>query len=285
MNFVFALTVGVIMSMSAVMSASAGESMLDTIKKSGVLKLGYRENSPPFSFVASDGKVYGYSAELCRVVAAEIAAKLNLPMLETKWVPVSASSRFDALRAGEVDIECGNTTQTLSRRTEFDFSIMTFVDGAGLLYRFGERPQSIGDMKGQRFAVVSGTTTEQTLERMVNASRLGAQLLRFNDHDAALAALNDRTASAYAADRTVLITTALTHGNGNMYDISNVQFSYEPYGLMMRRDADFRLVVDEALARLYRSGEIVGVLQKWFGKLGNLTDALDAMIQLNALPE
>lgn len=265
--------------------ATASEPTLDRIKKAGVLKLGFRESSPPFSFVGSDGKPHGYSIELCRHVAMEIAHHLSLPMLETKWVPVAADTRFDILKSGGIDIECGNTTQTLSRRADFDFSVMTFVDGAGLLYRLGDKPQTPEDMQQQRFAVVAGTTTEQVLEKMVSASKMKAQLIRVKDHDAALAALNDKVATAYAADRTVLISTALTYGDGKMYDISNVQFSYEPYGLMMRRDGDLRLVVDRALSRLYRSGEIDLVLQKWFARIGNMTDAIHAMTQLNGLPE
>ncbi len=285
MNILTSLPVAMMLAISLALPASAAEATLETIKKTGVVKLGYRESSPPFSFVASDGKAHGYSVELCRQVAKEIAAQLNLPALETKWIPVTANTRFDALKSGEIDLECGNSTQTLMRRSDFDFSLMTFVDGAGLLYRLGERPLSVDDMRGQRFAIVSGTTTERILDKLVAASKLGARLIRVKDHDAALAALNDKTATAYAADRTVLLTTALTYGNGKMYDISSVQFSYEPYGLMMRRDADFRLVVDRALAGLYRSGEIAPILQKWFARLGSLTEAMDAMVQLNALPE
>jgi ABC-type amino acid transport substrate-binding protein len=280
-----ALSVALFASCFLAAPVTAAEPTLETVKKTGVLKLGYRENSPPFSFVASGGKPQGYSIELCQHVAVEISTLLKLPVLETKWVPVDANSRFNALKSGEIDIECGNTTQTLARRAEFDFSVMTYVDGAGLLYRFGERPISVDDMRGQRFAVVAGTTTEKILDKLVATSKLGAQLIRVKDHDAAIAALNDKTATAYAADRTVLLTTAMTQGKGTMYDIASVQFSYEPYGLMMRRDADLRLTVDRTLSRLYRSGEIELSLQRWFAGYGSFTDALKAMFQLNALPE
>ena len=96
------------------------------------------------------------------LVATDIAKQLSIPNLEVKWVPVSAQSRFDALKKGEIDIECGNTTQTLTRRADFDFSLMTFVDGAGLLFRAGENPKSMEELKGQRIVVVAGTTTEKT---------------------------------------------------------------------------------------------------------------------------
>jgi ABC-type amino acid transport substrate-binding protein len=249
------------------------------------LKLGYRENSIPFSFVGDDKQPRGYSVELCQIVAGEIGKQLNLSKLDVRWVPVNAQSRFEALKTGEIDLECGNTTQTLSRRADFDFSLMTFVDGAGLLFRQGEAPSSLEAMKGQRVAVVAGTTTEKTLDDLVTTGKLAVRLIKVPDHDAALKALKDKTASAYAADRTVLITTALVRGQGEKFELADLQFTFEPYGLTMRRDADLRLAVDRTLARLYRSGEINPILKRWFEPLGKPGDALKVMFLINGLPE
>lgn len=275
----------VIISMFALPAFAAELPTLERIKSAGVVKMGYRENSPPFSFKAEGDRQRGYSVELCQRVAADIATHLHLPVLAIHWVKVDAQDRFEALRRGDIDLLCGNTTQTLSRRAEFDFSLLTFVDGAGLLYRAGEQPATLKEMKGQDFVVVAGTTTEQLLDRLISTSKLEARLVRVKDHDAAIAALKDKSAAAYASDRTVLITTALARGKGIPLELATVQFSYEPYGLMMRRDADFRLLVDTTLARLYRSGEIEDILQRWFASIGPMTDAIQAMIQLNALPE
>lgn len=280
------IAAGLAASLMVALPSFASESTLSKIKQSGTVKMGYRENSIPFSFVADDNKTpRGYSVELCQIVAADLARQLNLPNLEIKWVPVTAQSRFEAVKNGDVDLECGNTTQTLSRRAEFDFSVMTFVDGAGLLYRKGEKPSSLEEIKGQRVAVVSGTTTEKTLDNLVNNAKIGVRLIKVKDHDAAIAALKDKTATAYAADRTVLITTAIVRGAGQSFDLGDDQFSYEPYGLMMRRDADFRLAVDRTLSRLYRSGEIGVVLKRWFEPLGNPGEGLKTMFMLNGLPE
>lgn len=261
------------------------EATLAKIKSSGTINLGYRENSMPFSFVGEDKQPRGYSVNLCKVVADDVAKQLNLPKLDVRWVLVTAQNRFEALKNGQIDLECGNTTQTLSRRADFDFSVMTFVDGAGMLFRAGEGPKSVEELKEQRVAVVSGTTTEKTLDALVAASKLGVTLLKVSDHDTALQALIDKTATAYAADRTVLITTALVRGRGQAFDVSDMQFSYEPYGLMMRRDADFRLAVHRSLAHLYRSGDFSPILKRWFEPLGNLGEVLKAMFLLGGIPE
>lgn len=273
------LAAGVTLAMPA-----AAEGTLSHIKSSGTIKLGYRENSAPFSFLGEDKQPRGYSVDLCRLVAEDIARQLGT-RIEPKWVMVNAKTRFEALKSGEIDLECGNTTQTLSRRAEFDFSLMTFVDGAGLLFREGEKPATLDDIKGQRVAVVKGTTTEKVLDELVEGARLGVRLIRVEDHDDAMKALADRSATAYAADRTVLVTAAILHGEGRNYVLGDVQFTYEPYGLTMRRDADFRLAVDRTLARLYRSGEIGSMLKHWFAPLGNPGEALRAVFLLNGLPE
>ncbi len=265
--------------------AAASDTTLQRIEKNKLLKIGYRESSPPFSFLAEDGRPQGYSIELCQLVASDILRHMKFDALGVEWVKVDAQNRFDALQRGDIDLLCGNTTQTLSRREQFDFSLMTFVDGAGLLYRAGEKPQSLEQMRGQRFAVVAGTTTEKVLDRLVSGSKLGASLVRVKDHDMAIKALEGGDASAYAADRTVLISTALAKGSGKTLELADVQFSYEPYGLVMRRDADFRLLVDRTLARLYSNGEIEMIMGRWFATVGHLTDAIKAMIELNALPE
>lgn len=285
MKFRSLIVAGAAVSCLFAVPAVANEPTLTTIKQTSTIKLGYRENSPPFSFVGDDKNPHGYSVDLCLLVATDIAKQLSVPNLEVKWIPVSAQSRFDALKKGEIDIECGNTTQTLTRRADFDFSLMTFVDGAGLLFRAGENPKSMEELKGQRIVVVAGTTTEKTMEALVADEKLGVKLIKAKDHDAAMASLQDKTATAYAADRTVLITTALLRGEGKDFVVADNQFSYEPYGLMMRRDSDMRLAVDRTLAHLYRTGEIGPVLQNWFGPLGKPSDVLKVMIFLNGLPD
>jgi len=270
---------------SVVGVATAAESTLDQIKNSKTIRLGYRDGSVPFSFVGDDKQPRGYSVDLCKIVADDIAKQLKLEKLDVQWVPVTAQSRFDALKSKKIDLECGNSTQTISRRADFDFSVMTYVDGASLLFRKGEVPTSSDHMAGQRIVVVSGTTTEKALDAMGTSGKLGAALVRVPDHAAALKALVDKQATAYAADRTVLLTSALTSGLNMEFELSAMQFTYEPYGLMMRIDPAFRLAVDRSLARLYRTGEISPVFQRWFGAIGKPGEAIKVMFLLNGLPE
>ena len=265
--------------------AAAADSALDRIKSSKTLNLGYRETSVPFSFIGADKQPQGYSVDLCKVIADDLAKELKIEKLDVRWVPLNAQNRFEAVKSGKVDIECGNTTQTLGRRAEFDFSIMTYADGASLLFRKGGIPVGSDHLTGQRIAVVAGTTTEKALEALGASARLGATLVPMPNHEAAIKALTGGTVTAYAADRTVLMTIALGTGGPAAFDLSPIQFTYEPYGLMMRPDQGLRLAVDRSLARLYRSGAIAPIFQRWFGQLGAPGEGFKMMFLLNALPE
>jgi ABC-type amino acid transport substrate-binding protein len=259
---------------------------LARIKASGAMNIGYRESSPPFSFMGPDKRPVGYSIDLCMHVAGAIQKQLGLADLKLAWVPVTAGNRIDMVVQGKVDIECGTTTASLSRQERVDFSLMTFVDGAGLLTTKAANLRGPADLAGKRIAVIPGTTTEQALAAYLKAGFIEAQVIRVNGPAEGLAALERGSADAFASDRGVLIGLAVTSKDPARFVLPNLEFSYEPYGLMLRRnDAAFRLAVNRALAGLYRSGGIAPIYERWFGAFGKPGQALQAMFLLNGLPE
>jgi ABC-type amino acid transport substrate-binding protein len=259
---------------------------LARIKASGAMNIGYRESSPPFSFMGPDKRPVGYSIDLCMHVAGAIQKQLGLADLKLAWVPVTSGNRIDMVAQGKVDIECGTTTASLSRQERVDFSLMTFVDGAGLLTTTAANLRGPSDLAGKRIAVIPGTTTEKALAGYLKAQFITAQVVRVKDHADGLAALERGQADAFASDRGILIGLAVTSKDPGRFVLPNLEFSYEPYGLMLRRnDAAFRLAVNRALAGLYRSGGIATIYERWFGALGKPGQALQAMYLLNGLPE
>jgi glutamate/aspartate transport system substrate-binding protein len=259
---------------------------LEKIKARGTMSIGFREQSVPFSFLGTDGKPAGYSIDLCQRIAAGIQQQLALPKLDIKWVPVTPETRLPAVVQGTIDIECGSTTNSLSRQEQVDFSNMTFVDGGGLLVMKGSGITSVQDLGAKRVAVIPGTTTDKALREAFQKSLVVAQVVSVKDHREGLAALEGNAADAYASDRTILIGLAVTSQDPGQFALADQYLSYEPYGLPVRRgDAPFRLAVNRVLSHLYRSGEIVSIYARWFGKLGPPSTLLLAMYALNALPE
>jgi ABC-type amino acid transport substrate-binding protein len=263
------------------------EGTLKKIKTTNTIRLGYREASRPFSFTGDDGKPAGYSVDLCSMVVASIAKELAIPNLQTSWVKVSVANRMDEVAKGTIDMECGSTTASLSRQEQVDFSIMTFIDGGSLLVTDAGGVKDVASLGGKRVAVIPGTTTEKSLaEAMKKTAVTTATVVPVKDHDAGVAALDGGTADAYASDRIILVGIGRTSKNPEKLSLVDEYFSYEPYGLMVRRnDSAFRLSVNRALARLYRSGDVVPLVGKWFGSMGKPGQLLGAMYLINSLPE
>jgi glutamate/aspartate transport system substrate-binding protein len=258
---------------------------LKKIKDSATFTLGYLESAPPFSFPGPDRRPVGYSIDLCTHVASAIQKQLGTN-LKLNWVPVTTENRLDMVASGKVDIECGTSTASLSRQERVDFSLMTFVDGGGLLTKSDLKLGAMDDLADKRIAIIPGTTTETALEKFLKEGFISVKYVPVKNHVDGLAAVEKGLAEAFASDRGILVGLAVTSKDPKLYALPSIFFSYEPYGFMVRRnDADFRLVVNRALADLYRSGGIAPIYDRWFGSLGTPSQAIKAMYFLNALPE
>ena len=168
-------------------TAPATTTTLDKIKSTKTILLGYRDSSVPFSFADQSRAPAGYQVDLCRRVVEDLRRDLKLPDLEPKWVPVTVESRMGAVTSGAIDVECGSTTNTLSRQEQVDFSLTTFITGASLLALSG---RDISEMGGIRIAVIPGTTTDQIIKDGIARGGAGAsqaQLLAVKDHAEGLA--------------------------------------------------------------------------------------------------
>jgi ABC-type amino acid transport substrate-binding protein len=288
MNYI-KVVIGASLAALMLVGPAQGQELSGTLKKiktSGTFTIGYRESSPPFSFIGTDKRPIGYSIDLCMNVASAIQKQLGMTDLKLKWVPVTIESRIQMVTQGKVDIECGSTTASLSRREKVDFSLMTFVDGGSLLTTSDANLRGLSDLTGKRIAIVPGSTTEKSLAEFLKKEFIVVQWVRVKDHSEGFAALEKGEAEAYASDRGILIGLAVTSKDPKRFALANFVFSYEPYGFIVRRnDADFRLAVNRALAALYRSGEVLPIYDRWFGAFGKPSPELQAMYLLNGLPE
>jgi len=283
MLVVLLATAGCASSTSTGGGTGAASGTLDRIKATKTLNLGYRDSSVPFSFVGTDQKPTGYSVELCQRVADDLKRDLQIPDLAVKWTLVTVENRMAAVQNGTIDLECGSTTNTLSRQAQVDFSLTTFVTGASLL---ALKETATANLSGLRIAVIPGTTTEHILKEALDKSSTTVTLIPVKDHADGRTALEQKTADAYASDREILIGLVLTAQKPGTFVLVDRYLSYEPYALMLRRnDPDFRIAVNRSLARLYRSGDVIAIYRRWLGSLG-APDALQvATWAIEGLPE
>ena len=268
-------------------TAAAAEGTLEKIARTGEFVIGYRTDSLPLSFQDRQGRPAGYSVDLCRRIGERVRQHFADEDIEVKFVPVSSEERIAAVVDGTIDIECGSTTVTLSRHERVDFSLPTFVTGGSIVSLKGSGIQDAADLAGKRIAVAKGTTTEQKLRAYLAETAIDAEIVIVGDRTEGWARLNQDNVDAMASDQIVLIGLIMSSQDPTRYWLDSEIFSYEPYAFVVRRnDADFRLVVNRALAEVYRSGDYADIYYEWIGKAGiEVPPVVAVMYQLGALPE
>jgi ABC-type amino acid transport substrate-binding protein len=289
-RLLLALVLGGVMATAGCASMGPGAppaGTLEKIRTTKTIALGYRDSSVPFSYAGPTKEPMGYSVDLCTRVVEDLRRDLKLPDLQVTWVPVSVETRVRALVNGTIDLECGSTTNTLSRQERVDFSLTTFITGASLLALAGS---GVSDQLGAiRIAVIPGTTTEQMVKSAIASMGAGAdaaKLVAVKDHADGLAAVVDRRADVYATDRAILMGLVTSASNPRQFALLDRYLSYEPYALMLRRgDPEFRLAVNRSLARLYRSGRVLDIYRRWFGQWGDPSPLTLGMYAVEGLPE
>lgn len=259
---------------------------LDKIKETSAIQLGHRETSRPFSFLGTDGKPAGYSVDLCLQVSDAIRQALKLADLKITWVPVTPADRVSKLVKGAIDLECGSTTITFGRIEQVAFSHMVFVDGGSLLATVDSGVGAVKDLSGKRVGVIANTTTERALTSALAAASIKAQMITIADHNEGLQGLEAGRLDVYASDHLLLAGLLGVAKNPGRLRLSSEMFSYEPYGLMMRRgDNAFQAQVNRALSAIYRSRRIVPIYERWIGPFTAVPPLVNALYLLHSWPE
>jgi glutamate/aspartate transport system substrate-binding protein len=238
---------------------------LRKIRDTGVIVLGYRLDSAPFSYLDEKLQPIGYSLDLCGHIIQAIKARLENPELELKLVALTSATRMPLVANGSVDLECGVTTHTLERQKTQDFSLTTFVAETRLLSKRSAGVRALADLRGKPVASTIATTSIQFLHQANLNQQLGLKILVGQDDRDAFRLLQSGRAAAYAMDDVLLHMLLLSVVNPADYEISAEAFSVEPYAIgLPRADAGFKTLVDGAIAGLYRRGEIQSIYRKWF---------------------
>ena len=238
---------------------------LRRIRDTGVLLLGVRETSVPFSFLDAQKQPQGYSVDLCLRVADAIKADLKLPRLEVRFVPVSSSNRIPALLEGKIDLECGSTTNTRDRQKQVAFAYTTFVAGIKMLAKKSANVDSIEDLRGKPVVVTKGTTSEKMMRTLNDERVLRMTLIESPDHGESFKAVDEGRAVAFPMDDVLLYGLISKARKPDDFAVVGRYLSVEPYAIMLRRDEpQFEKIVNRALIDLFQSGEIRRIYAKWF---------------------
>jgi glutamate/aspartate transport system substrate-binding protein len=250
-------------------SAAAQESGLSptlaAIKRDGVVRLGSREASTPFSFLDQARRPIGYSLDLCQAIVEEIGHEVDSPYLRTEYVKVTSETRIQALLDSKVDFECGSTTNNAQRRQVVAFSPLIIVAGTKLMVPKAAKVSGIADLKGKTIVVTSGTTNQPAIEAADKKLGLDLKIVTGDDHEHSYQMLAEGKADAFATDDILLYGLIARHRAQDKFEVVGDLLSYEPYGIMFRKDEpQLAAVVERTFRKLATDHDLVPLYEKWF---------------------
>jgi len=240
---------------------------LKKIKDSGTITIGHRDASPPFSYYDDKQQVVGYAMDLCYKIADAVKKELKLQKLDIKLNPVTSATRIPLMANGTIDLECGSTTNNLERQQQVGFTITHFVTANRFLSKKAGNLKTVDNLKGKTITSTSGTTNIKQITEIGAQKNLGLNIIPAKDHAEAFLMVETDRAAAFVMDDILLAALAANSKSPADYVISADALSVEPYGIMLPRgDAAYKKVVDAEMTRIYKSGEINAIYDKWFTK-------------------
>jgi glutamate/aspartate transport system substrate-binding protein len=280
------MALGIVLT-AGIAGAQPLEGRLKTIQETATLRIAFRSDSPPFSFVDTGGRPTGYTIELCERIAKSLERQLQMPALTIKWVPVDTRTRFEAIVNNAADMECGSTTVSLSRMKIVDFSNLVFADSTGVLVKSDLGVNGFDGMTRRRIGVIAGSTNARAVREQLDRRKLAATLVEFRNRDDAIPALTRGEIDGFATDKLVLLAMLAQAPNPREFTVLPDDLSFEPFAIMLPRgDWAFRLAVNTGLAQVFRSGEVLELYHKFFSSIAWRPSVwLGAIFTFGGLPD
>jgi glutamate/aspartate transport system substrate-binding protein len=198
-------------------------------------------------------------------VVEELAVEVDEPELGIEYVKVTSETRFPVLRDRKIDLECGSTTANAERARRSAFSPLIFVAGTKLMVPRAAAVSAIGDLKGKTIVVTKGTTNEQAIAAADKKYALGLKIVAADDHEQSYQMVVDGKAEAFATDDILLYGLIARHRAQDRMKVVGDFLSYDPYGLMFRKDEPaFASVVERTFRKLATNHDLLPLYHKWF---------------------
>lgn len=265
-NRLVALLIAAVMAWSA--WPAQAEELTGTLKKIKALSavtIGYRESSIPFSYLDNRAQPIGYAIDLCMKIVDAVKLQLDMPDLEVRTQPVTSSNRIPLLKNGTIDLECGSTTNSMVRQQQVAFGPTYFLINVTAAVKKSSGIETIAQLDGKTVSTTSGTTSVPLLRSYQRGREVRVKEIYGKDHAEAFLLMAEDRAVAFVMDDILLAGQVANAKKPELYKILPESLRREPYSMMLRRDdPQFKALVDKAVGDVMRSGEIVGIYEKWF---------------------
>ena len=239
---------------------------LKKIKDTGAITIGYRESSIPFSYLDDKQQPIGYAMDLCMKIVDAAKTELKMPNLKVNLQPVTSGNRIPQLQAGNIDLECGSTTNSVERQKQVSFGPTYFVINVTAAVRKDSGIKQLADLHGKTISTTAGTTSVSLLKVYDKTKNAEIKSIDAKDHAESFLLMSQGRTSAFIMDDILLAGLIANSPNPSDYMIlSGESLRTEPYSMMLRKDdPQFKALVDKTIGGVMKSGEINQIYAKWF---------------------
>ena len=254
-----------VMALLSVAVCSANAQLTDTlskIKASGTVLMGVREDGGGLSYALGDGKYGGF--QVCQRIVKSLENAVG-KKLAIKYVPVNSTSRIPSVIKGQVDLECGVTTNNATRQKDVSFVVTTFVEEVRVVVRADSGITSTQQLAGKTIASVAGTTSIVLIRKGQRTANTDIKEVIAKDDVEAFGLVESGRADAYVMDSQIIAGRVANAKKPSDFKLVGDALSVEPIAIMLRKgDPAFKKVADDTVGELAKSGELAKMYDKWF---------------------
>jgi glutamate/aspartate transport system substrate-binding protein len=194
-----------------------------------------------------------------------VKARVSLAKLEVKLVPITPSLRVPYISSEKIDLACETMTTNLEGQKVVAFSSTYFIAASRSVSKVAANLKTLDDLKGRTVVSTIGSTNLKQISELNEQRHLGLAIVAAKDNFEAFRMLETDRAAAVVMDDILLYGTVANSAAPADYVVSDEALSIEPYGILLRPDDPaFKKVADDALATIYRNGDINRIYAKWF---------------------
>lgn len=260
---VLTTTLGVLLAGGAFSQVQAADT-LAKIKQSGKVIIGYRESSDPISYIVA-GKPMGYAVDICNNFANELKKDLKMPNLKVEYKAVTSSTRIPEMLAGNIDMECGTTTNSIQRQQQVSFSTNYYATEVRMAVKANAPIKTIADLNGKAVATTQGTTSDKYIKMSEKGENINVNNIYGKDHSDSFAMMASGRAAAFVMDDNILAGLIAKSSNPKEFKIVGPILSSEPYGIMLPKDDPaYKAIADKVVTTMWKNGQMAALYKKWF---------------------
>ncbi|MFT6924931.1 MAG: polar amino acid transport system substrate-binding protein [Psychromonas sp.] len=231
---------------------SAQADQLESIQKSGVLRVAVPQDFPPFGSVGTDFKPQGYDIDMAAYLADELNVKLEL-------VAVTSANRIPYLQTRKVDLVISSLGKNPEREAVIDFSSAYAPFFLGVFGTDDEIVSSPADLKNKTVGVTRGSVEDLELSKLVTST---TTLQRYEDNNATLSAFLSSQVSLIATGNLVIAEIA-TRFPEKAPKTKFLLKNSPCYIGVMKGDAVLLKEINRLVAKAKKVGVLEGFSQKW----------------------